>query len=407
MYDAIVVGARVAGAPTAMLLARKGYRVLLVDRDSFPSDIMSTHYIHQPGVRSLERWGLLDRLLETGCPPITNLRLDYGPAQLEGWPAPKDATDRNIALCPRRKVLDTLLVRAAAEAGAEVREGFSLQEVVFDGDRVRGIRGHSKGGQTVEEQASVVIGADGVHSLVARAVHPEEYNVVPSLGAGYYSYFSGVPFNGVELQLRERAVLFAFPTHDEQTCIAVEVPNSEFHTFRADIEGYFNRMLQEAPAFAERVQAGHREERFVGTGDVPNYYRKPFGPGWALVGDAGYHKDPVTGQGILDSFRDAELLANALDAGFSGKQPAEETLADYQQQRDRATVAIYQMTCQMASFQPSPEQQMLIQALAGNQEDTNRFLGLLGGAEPLEQFMAPENIMGIIARAQARLAAAD
>src|SRR6266511_1495281 len=157
-YDAIVIGARCAGSPTAMLLARKGYRVLLVDKASFPSDTMSTHLVHPPGVAALERWGLLEELEATGCPPVEHYSFDFGPVSVSGSPQPVDGVAR--AYGPRRTILDKLLVDAAAEAGAEVRESFTVEEIVMDDGRVTGIRGHSKGGKTLTEKAKVVIGAD-------------------------------------------------------------------------------------------------------------------------------------------------------------------------------------------------------------------------------------------------------
>ena len=169
-FDAIVVGARCAGSPTAMLLARNGYRVLLVDRATFPSDTISTHVVQPTGVGSLRRWGLLDRLIATGCPPIHTYAFDFGPFTIAGSPGTDDSP---VAYCPRRTVLDKLLVDAAAEAGADVREGFTVEEVVLDDDRVVGVRGHGKDGRSVTDHARVVVGADGLHSLVAARVEPE------------------------------------------------------------------------------------------------------------------------------------------------------------------------------------------------------------------------------------------
>ena len=169
-YDAIVVGARCGGSPTAMLLARNGYRVLLVDKATFPSDTMSTHLAHPPAVAALDRWGILEQLEATNCPPITRYSFDFGPVTVAGTPRPANGTDR--AYCPRRIVLDALLVEAAAAAGAELREAFAVEEVVVEDGRVTGIRGHAKGGETVTERAKVVVGADGRHSLVAKAVEP-------------------------------------------------------------------------------------------------------------------------------------------------------------------------------------------------------------------------------------------
>src|SRR5919112_430672 len=151
MYDAIVVGARCAGSPTAMLLAKRGYRVLLVDRATFPSDAVSNHYIHQPGVASLERGGLLGKVRASGCPPIARIRFDVGPSALYGL-APAAGGVRE-GYGPRRSVLDALLVDAAVEAGAELREAFAVQELVWDGGRVAGVRGRRAGGRAVTERA--------------------------------------------------------------------------------------------------------------------------------------------------------------------------------------------------------------------------------------------------------------
>jgi len=188
-YDAIVVGARCAGSPTAMLLARKGYKVLVVDRARFPSDTVSTHIVHPPGVSALRRWGLLDRLVATGCPPIDTYALDFGPFTISGAPGTEEAP---VAYAPRRTVLDKLLVDAASEAGVEVREGFTVEEVVLEDGRVTGVRGRGRDGGTVTEHAPVVVGADGRHSLVARAVKPEQYHEKPQLLCGYYTYWSGL-----------------------------------------------------------------------------------------------------------------------------------------------------------------------------------------------------------------------
>src|SRR4051812_8428643 len=159
-YDAIVVGARCAGSPTAMLLARKGYRVLLVDRATFPSDTMSTHIVHPPGAAALKRWGLLDRLAATGCPPIDTYSFDFGAVTVSGAPGTADSP---VGYSPRRIVLDKILVDAAAEAGAEVREGFTVEEVISENGQVVGVRGHESGGGSVTESARVVVGADGLH----------------------------------------------------------------------------------------------------------------------------------------------------------------------------------------------------------------------------------------------------
>jgi flavin-dependent dehydrogenase len=268
------------------------------------------------------------------------------------------AGDVDAEYAPRRIVLDKILVDAAGEAGAEVREGFSVSEVIVEDGRVTGIKGKSKGGSTVTERAAIVIGADGQHSLVAKAVGAPRYNERATLTCGYYSYWSGVPSDALEIFYGSEPahVVLAFPTNDDLTCVAVQLPSSRFSAFRLDVERNFMEALDLAPEMASRVRAGRREERFSGTGDLPNFFRKPHGPGWALVGDAGYHKDPISARGVSDAMRDAELLSEAVDAGFSGRLPLAEALAEYERQRNEAARPEYAETLQTASFRPLPPQ---------------------------------------------------
>jgi 2-polyprenyl-6-methoxyphenol hydroxylase-like FAD-dependent oxidoreductase len=396
MYDVLVVGARCAGAPTAMLLARKGYRVLLADKATFPSGVPRCHFIHIPGIVSLKRWGLLDTLIASHCPPVHRIQLDVGSVVLAGMePA---INGQAAAFGPRRTVLDHMLVQAAALAGAEIREDFLVEELLLDAERVTGIRGHTPSKAAITEQARIVVGADGLHSLVARSVQAPIYHARPALTCGYFSYWSGVPITACELYVREQRVIYAFPTNDGLTCIAIQSSMQDFHTLRADIEGNFFQTLTLAPDLDERVRHGKREERFLGSGDLPNFYRKAYGAGWALVGDAGYHKDPYTAQGITDAFRDAEGLAEAIDAGLADRIPLEDALADYERQRNEITLPIYGLTRQLAALEPvSPQLLHLLNALQGQPGEISRFLGMLSGATPLSAFYSPEQIAHMIA----------
>ena len=397
-YDAIVVGARCAGSPTAMLLAQKGYRVLVVDRASFPSDTVSTHVIHAPGVAALRRWGLLDRVVASGCPPFDRYSVDFGPFTIAGTPRPVDGT--SSAYAPRRTILDKILVDAAVAAGAEVRERFSVEEVLFEDGAVVGIRGHGAGGASVVERARVVIGADGRHSLVARAVHPEQYNEKPQLLWGYYTYFSGVPSGGFETVARPYRGWGASPTNDGLTMVVVGWPQAEAAAYKADVEANFFKTLELAPEFYERVRGGTREERFYG-GGVPNFFRRPFGPGWALVGDAGYTRDPITAQGITDAFRDAELCSTALDESLDGRRPFEVAMAGYQQARDAQVMGIYEFTTQLATGEPPPpEMQEVLGAVAASQDAMDAFASVIAGTLAPEQFFAPEHLGPIMAAAR-------
>jgi len=397
-YDAIVIGARCAGSPTAMLLARMGYRVLVVDRATFPSDTLSTHVVHPLGAAALSRWGLLDRLVASGCPPTHTYAFDFGPFAISGVPG---TADLPLTYCPRRTVLDKLLVDAAAEAGAEIREGFSVDGIVSEGGRVVGIRGHAKGGEVIEERARVVIGADGRHSVLAEAVRPEQYNEKPALLAAYYTYWSGLPMDGrFETYIRPQRGFAAIQTHDGLTMVVAGWPHAEFEANKSDIEGHYLKAIALAPAFAERLHGAKRETRFSGAA-VPNFFRKPFGPGWALVGDAGYNKDPITAQGITDAFRDAERCVLALDEAFSAARSFDDAMADYQRARDRHVLPMYEFTCQLATLQPPPpETQQLFGAIHGNRQAMDGFVRMNAGTISPAEFFAPANVGAIMAAAQ-------
>ena len=400
-HDAIVVGARCAGSPTAMLLARKGHRVLLLDKTTFPSDTMSTHLVHPPGLASLARWGLLERVAATGCPSVDAYSLDFGPLTISGTPLPIDGIRHGYG--PRRTVLDQMLVQAAVEAGAELREGFTVDEILADDGTVTGIRGHDSGGRTVTERARVVIGADGRHSTVAKTVQPEEYNQRRSHLAMYYAYWSDLPSSGFETVVRtdDRRGWACLPTHDDLTVLAFGWPVEEFKTNRKDIEGNFFAAMELAPGFAERVRSARRESRFIGSADLPGYVRKPFGPGWALVGDAGYHKNPITAMGITDAFRDAELVAEALDDAFSGRRSCEQAMSNYQQTRDHEALPVYDFTDDFAQLRPPPpEMQRLIGAMHGNQAAMDQFVSVQAATLSAPEFFAAENVGRIMANAK-------
>lgn len=408
MFDAIVVGARCAGSPTAMLLARKGYRVLLVDKARFPSDTVSTHVIWPHGAEILDRWGLLARVAATGCPPIARkMVFDVGPFALVGGVT--STNGGRGGFCPRRTVLDKVLLDAAAESGAEVRENFTVEQLLWEGECVVGIRGHGADGTSVDERARVVVGADGIYSSVVGWVKAPEYDAIPPLVTFYYSYFSGVACDDIEqyIGLDDEGVAY-FPTNDGLTLVATAWKSSRFEEVRQDIEGNFMAVHRRVPGSAERLEAGKREEGWHGIRGVPNYFRKPFGPGWALVGDAGYAKDPLTAQGISDGFIDAENLTEAIDASLSGRMQSAQAMAAYEERRNQRVAPMYQFTTELAKLEPPPpELQALFGALHGNQAATNEFFAAMTGATPIPEFMAPENLGRIIAEAGVRASASQ
>jgi flavin-dependent dehydrogenase len=360
-YDAIVVGARVAGAATAMLLARRGFEVLLVDRARFPGEIPHGHYVHMHGPPRLAAWGLLDRVLATGCPPITSITMDLGDFPLTGRGLVVDGVPVGVA--PRRAALDQVLVDAAIEAGAQFRDRSPVHELTFDGDRVTGIRG--RGGLT--ERARIVIGADGRNSRVANRVNAPIYAAHPTLACWYFGYWSGVASEGLEMYGRDHRMIFAHPTNDGLFAVFVGWPIAELPAIRSDIEAQMMAVIDRVPDLAQRIRCGRREERIYGAAQLPNFLRKPYGPGWALVGDAGCHKDPVRALGICDALRDAGLLADSLTASLSGGPAEAQALREYERSRNEATMDDYKANLRAARFSPPAPQ--ILQARAAARDD--------------------------------------
>src|ERR1700751_4270501 len=399
MYDVIIVGARVAGASTAMLLARRGLRVLVVDRATFPSDTLSTHQVQLPGVARLARWGVLAAVLAAGTPPTRDVPFGQGGAVITGRSPAYQGVE---AMCsPRRTLLDRVLVDAARAAGAEVRENFAVEEILGDG-QVTGTRGQEKGGPAVTEQARLVIGADGKHSLVATAVDARAYRARSPRSMAFYTYWADVPARDGspagtgEIYGRPGCVAAAWPTNDGLLMTYMAWPAARFDEFRRDVEGNFLRTL-DTVGLGERIRAGRRAERSRATPDRPSYLRKPYGPGWALVGDAGLLLDPITGQGISHAFRDAELLADAVADGLGSIRPLAEALGQYHRARDRAARPMYDFTARLAAVNPpTPAEMALFRALARRQEDSDMFFGVLAGSIPLRQFMSPRTLVRLI-----------
>lgn len=395
MYDAIVVGARCAGSPVAMLLARRGHRVLVVDRATFPSDTVSTHYIQQRGLARLAAWGLLDQVLATKVPEITQMTVSYKDIVIAGFAEPIDGITSTCA--PRRTELDPILVEGARAAGAEVREGYTVSELIVEDGRVVGIRGSRAGEDIIEERAPIVIGADGRNSFVADAVNAEFYTKVAPECFIYYSYFSGVK-EQFHSRIGDHQQVGYWPTHNDQMLVAVMRPNDQFSDFRKDVEGNFHSIVRDiVPEFGEELEThGSREDKFYPMRYPDNYYRQSHGPGWALVGDAGYHKDPLTGLGISDAFEYAELLADRVHEGLNGDRPLDEALADYQRTRDEKSHAGFEFTCKISSLVLPPDIEAVFRALGSNAEYAKDFFAMLGGGMTGEEFFAPDRIAALL-----------
>lgn len=378
-HDAIVVGARVAGASTAMLMARAGLRVLLLDRAPGPgTDTLSTLALMRGGVLQLERWGLLGRVRSAGTPAVRTTLVHYAD-ELVTVPIQEKAGIGEL-FAPRRTLLDRILVDAAAEAGVEVRYGTSVAGLLRSGDRVTGITGRRPDGGRFEERARLVVGADGYRSRVARAVGaPITWRGAHS-GGVLFALYAGIEQDGFEWFYREGSTAGFMPTNDGLTLAWVGVPSHRFAVeVPGDLEAAFGRLLGEAaPEAVDRVAAGRRAGPLRGFPGVAGWLRRPWGPGWALVGDAGSFRDPLSAHGMTDAMRDAELLAQAaiVDAG----DPRARALAAYERRRDEVAVPLAELTESLASYRWSlTEVHQILKSLS---RAMSREVEVLAGLEP-------------------------
>jgi len=344
-YDAVVIGARCAGAATAMLLARRGLRVLVVDRGRPGTDTLSTHALMWGAVAQLDRWGLLDEVLSSGPSIVRSTTFHYEDEVVRIPLKPRDRMPGLMA--PRRYVLDTILADAAEASGAERLYGVRLAELVWSGSgRVGGVVVEDTDGRTARIRADVVIGADGLSSTVARGVRSEAYRTGRNASGVVYGYYSGLAEDGYHWHFRPGSSVGVIPTHDDLHCVFTSVTAERFRSeIAGDVAAGFEEILEEcSAALFETIGRAERTSRLHGFAGVRGFMRRSFGPGWALVGDAGYFKDPITAHGITDALRDAELLAQAVAEGSDG------ALARYQETRDALATRLFEITDDIASY---------------------------------------------------------
>jgi 2-polyprenyl-6-methoxyphenol hydroxylase-like FAD-dependent oxidoreductase len=322
MDDVVVVGGRCAGAPAAMLLGRAGLTVRLVERATSLGDVVSGHMIKSAGAARLQAWGLLGRVLDTGCPPITSAAI-----WRDGHPNPLPPIAGALPpLAPRRTALDAVLLDAAREAGVRVELGTAVTGIRRRGGRVAGIE-TSAG----PRPARLVVGADGRHSTVARLVGATAYHHAAPVTCSYYTYWRGMPADGLNVWAERNAFIGMFPTNGHLSLVFIQVPHREFSMIRQCARAYYEHAVRQ-PGLARLIGDGVIAEPLRGTGDLPTFFRASAGPGWVLAGDAGHHKDPLIARGITDAFRDADLIAAAATAGWDGG--LDEALAAYPPARD-------------------------------------------------------------------------
>jgi len=350
-WDVVVVGARVAGAATGMLLARMGLRVLVVDRGRYGSDMLSTLALMRCGVVQLHRWGLLDAVRDAGTPPVRRTHFHYGDETVTVDIQPGAGIDALYA--PRRTVLDPILVDAARAAGAEVRYGVAIDDVLRDDHgRVTGVVGHDVERRTVTLRARLVVGADGMFSRLAQAVGAPVTRASPTTGGTIYGFFRGVGSGAYEWAFHPPVAAGVIPTNDGASCVFVAATAERFEReLRHDLDAGFRRILREARGtLAGRIAAAEQVGAYRGFPGLTGYFRRPWGPGWALVGDAGYFKDAITAHGISDALRDAELAARAIELAVSAPEQEAPALAEYEATRDRLSGDLFSVTERIAAY---------------------------------------------------------
>jgi flavin-dependent dehydrogenase len=364
-YDVIIVGARCAGAATARLLAERGARVLCVDRSARGSDTLSTSYLMRGAVLQLHRWGVLPKLVAAGTPAVRSTFFHYENRSLKVAIRPSLGTDALYA--PRRTLLDPLLVAAARDAGAEVRFGVRVLGVLRDADgRVRGIEMAEGHAHPVRIMAPLVIGADGLPSSIARWVDAPTYRVGRHSAPTIYSYFEGLPAeiygSAYHWYYAHGMAAGIAPTNDGAYTVFVGGPAELLPELHGDRQAGMLRVARAlSPLFGDALSAARRVSSLRAFAGVRGYYRRPFGPGWALVGDAGYFRDPNTAHGISDALRDAELLAQAIARG------TEDALVDYQRKRDAASERLFEASDEISGGQWDTQriEQLLLDAAEG------------------------------------------
>jgi 2-polyprenyl-6-methoxyphenol hydroxylase-like FAD-dependent oxidoreductase len=389
MYDAIVVGARCAGAPTALLLARAGYRVLLLDKSAYGSDTISTHLVHQPGVAALARWGVLEQVRASGCPPLERTVYEVADIHIEG--CARGVAGQRAKFAPRRRVLDALLVDAAATAGAEFRERCRVTGLLRDETgRVVGVEGRHRD-RIFTERARLVIGADGMRSTVAQMVEAPYSVRDPLLTCAYYTYWQDLPAD-LELYERPGGWVATVPTNDETTLVLAYFPQSRFEEIRADAHhAYQEHIRTTAPALYERLRDSRPVERLRGSGDQQNFFRQAAGPGWVLVGDAGHHKDSITARGISDAFQQVERLVSEIGSTLEGPPAQLDTaLARFAKDRDTIFASGYQATLSVARMAPPPEERLsLLRAVQSDPELSAIYFDVVAGIVSADALHTP------------------
>ena len=346
-YDVIIIGSRVAGSILASLLGEAGYRVLVLDRSTFPSDTLSTHFFRAPALRAFDQIGALDEILATAPRLTVNFNVIDGIV----FPEPVDRPeDYPYYMCVRRVTLDAILVRRA-RLFSDLREGAIATDLLQEEGRIVGVRWRGSDDEE-EAMARVVVGADGLYSFVAKQVEPETEHIEAVHRIMYYAYFRGVPANegpAAEFHYEWNSLAYCIPCDNNLTLLAASVPVERFAEFKRDPEGELLRELEAMPEIRARLTDAQREGPVFGSGNIPGYLRIPYGNGWALVGDAAMVMDPWSGQGIDQASTHASILARYLGEFLSGESEWENAMQTYHAERNEFSQKIYRRTCKFGA----------------------------------------------------------
>jgi flavin-dependent dehydrogenase len=384
--DVVVVGARCAGASAAMLFARAGRRVVVLERGQIGTDPVCTLYIQPPAMEQLRRWSLLDDVVALGAPELPTTTYCVGGATVAGrarWPAGTPS-----ARAPRRRDLDRVLAEAASAAGADLRVCSSFTGVVTEGGRVCGVRFTARGsdGRRVEHQirAPLVVGADGMRSALAATVGGGYLRKDATLTCAYYTFWEGMEAT-FGMYEGTPGWVSSVPTSHGQVLVSAYFPQSRFGQVRTDaLTAYHACVAEVAPSLHAMMHPGDHAEPLAGFGDQQNFIRQAWGPGWALIGDAGHHKDSLTARGIGDAFLQAELLTCRL-ADADGPEATDAGLTRFARERDVLLADSYRATLVVADPENRPSRARLLSAVADDSELTQTYLDTVAGIAPMSR----------------------
>ncbi len=410
-YDVIIIGARIAGAATAALLAQQGARVLLLERATFPAPTISCPVFFGNSMAVLERIGVIDAVEAIDAPQIRY----YGSRspQLDLVARLPASHGRDYAYSMRREVIDTaILKRVRTYANITLREGFNVTGLIWGAGQVVGVRGRQHGAAEESLYAHAVVGADGKRSLVARAVNAPIYDAIKGESCLFYAYYHNVtpldePSSIVYLAEERRTAALAFDADDGLTVVSALLPAEQFDHLRKDPEGTLQSVWRSIPELARRCRHATRATPVMGQGPTDSFYRQSYGPGWALVGDAGHYIDPITGQGINNALRSAELFTEAW-IRTRRRTAWKRAMAGYQRQRDAETHPMYNLIRFSMRMQPAVNAGLdfwtpLFQAIARNPDMTSQYIGIFNGATPVNGFFHPLNLARMMLQDRLRM----